>query len=63
MAAFYVSKINFVDWDSIPKSIRNNMYRDYREYRQMYQTFKEGQKNYQGKGYDSPVFTVQTGKY
>ena len=59
----YVSKINFVDWDSIPKSIRNNMFQDYSEYRQMYQMYKEGQKSYQGKGNDNPVFTVQTGKY
>lgn len=59
----YVSKINFVDWDSIPKSIRNNMFQDYSEYRQMYQMYKKGQKSYQGMGNDSPVFTVQTGKY
>ncbi|GAQ01164.1 helix-turn-helix domain-containing protein [Companilactobacillus pabuli] len=57
----YVARINFVDWESIPKSIRNNMYRDYEKYRGMYQIFKESQKEHQGT--DTPVFTMQTGKY
>lgn len=51
----YVFRINFVEWEAIPKSIRNNMYRDYEEYRGMYQIFKEGNQE--------PIFTMQTGRY
>lgn len=59
----YVSRINFVNWDAIPRGIRNNMYPDYAKYREMYQMWREGQKSYKGKGNDNVAFTVQTGKY
>ncbi|AUI71595.1 helix-turn-helix domain-containing protein [Companilactobacillus alimentarius] len=55
----YVSRINFIDWETIPRSIRNNMYKDYSEYRDMYQMWRESKS----KGNDSAIFTVQTGKY
>lgn len=40
----YVSRINFVDWDSIPRPIRNNMYKDYSEYRGMYEEWKDSEE-------------------
>jgi len=56
----YVSKMNFVDWDSIPKTIRNNMFKDYSEYRGMYSTWKSsGEKNHG----PEKIFYMRTGKY
>lgn len=56
----YVSRMNFVDWDSIPKTIRNNMFKDYSEYRGMYGTWKNsGEKNHG----PEKVFSMRTGKY
>lgn len=40
----YVSRINFVDWDSIPKAIRNNMYKDYAKYRGMYEDWQDSEQ-------------------
>ncbi|MQS75847.1 helix-turn-helix domain-containing protein [Companilactobacillus halodurans] len=54
----YVSKINFIDWESIPKPIRNNMYPDYETYREMSQNLPQ-----QAKWEKTVRFTVQTGKY
>lgn len=61
----YVSRINFVSWDTIPKSIRNNMFKDYADYRGMYEYNKKSFKQMKG-----PVnvdirdgFTMRTGKY
>jgi len=56
----YVSRMNFVNWDSIPKTIRNNMFKDYSEYRGMYSTWKSS--GYEGRSADN-VFYMRTGKY
>ncbi|WP_119327373.1 helix-turn-helix domain-containing protein [Companilactobacillus musae] len=60
----YVSRINFVDWETIPKSIRNSMFKDYSKYRDMYEMEKNAPKMPAFKGYKEPkVFTVMTGTY
>lgn len=60
----YVSRINFVEWNAIPSSIRNNMYKDYADYRGLYQLFqdsKEGARK--GTEDSSRVFTMHNYKY
>lgn len=58
----YVSRINFVDWEAIPKSIRNGMFKDYSKYRDMYELDKNAPK--MSASYKEPkVFTVMTGTY
>jgi len=64
----YVSRINFVDWETIPKSIRNNMFKDYSEYRGMYESWVESDKKLRNDPRTraenaAKIFTVQTGKY
>jgi len=64
----YVSRINFVDWASIPKAIRNNMFKDYADYREMYQTNIEANKKLDKNSRarqenESKIFTVNTGSY
>jgi len=64
----YVSRINFVDWETIPKSIRNNMFKDYSDYRNMYKFWVKSDKQLRNDpkakaANDAKIFTVQTGDY
>ncbi|AYE38767.1 helix-turn-helix domain-containing protein [Companilactobacillus zhachilii] len=58
----YVSRINFVDWESIPRGIRNNMFKDYSKYRGMYIDYKKSQKSMKG-NYDPKTFVMNVGQY
>lgn len=60
----YVSRINFVDWESIPNSIRNNMYEDYADYRGMYEEYQDSKKNLpKGIRDNSNIFIMHNYKY
>lgn len=62
----YVSRINFVSWEAIPKSIRNNMYKDFAEYRGMYEFWQGSEKQLKQKGYHPDAkngFIMRVGKY
>lgn len=61
----YVSRINFVSWETIPKSIRNNMFKNYSDYRGMYHDTAEANKKLKG-SYHPDIrdgFMMRTGKY
>lgn len=58
----YVSRINFVDWESIPTGIRNNMFKDYSKYRGMYSQSQRERKSMKG-NYDYKTFIMNVGKY
>lgn len=59
----YVSRMNFVDWQAIPQSIRNNMYQDYSEYSGMYRLWKNDEAHDKGYHGNSNIFSMRTGKY
>jgi len=62
----YVSRINFVSWDAIPSSIRNNMYKDYSDYRGMYEDWSKDMKTFKGPKGQMDLkkpFMMRTGKY
>lgn len=57
-------RINFVSWDAIPKPIRNNMYKDYADYRGMYQLDQEANKQLKGQHIGlRDGFMMRVGKY
>lgn len=61
----FVSRINFVSWNTIPKSIRNNMYKNYADYRGMYEFNKKANEQLKGNEHLDlrDGFIMRTGKY